>query len=207
MPAIVVRKRFSPEIVAAIHALGAEAKRRGTFKHHGGDGHWKYYLQTGGFVHKENPGLVRVLREAMEGVDRAHFQLLTQEKTVNVRLVEYHTYTEGGGLIGEGWERRHFDGGSFLTMVVMLSNPAVDFEGGKLVASRRDWDTAVREEYDEVELRHPGDCVVFPSHKYHNVTTVTKGKRHVCVMELWPDYQGFEDARPGSWGSAADTTM
>jgi len=205
LPVVVMKSRFSPDVVTAIHALGAEAARLGTFKHHGSDGHFKYYLQTGGFVHKANPGLVQVLRQAMEEADSKHYQLLTHEKHVTVRLVEYHTYTEGGGLIGEGWERRHFDGGSFLTMVVMLSEPGIDFEGGKLVASRTDWDTAVMEEFVEAELLHAGDCVVFPSHKYHNVTTVTKGKRHVCVMELWPDYEGFEDARPGSWGSAADT--
>jgi len=202
---VIMKKRFSPDVVAEIHALGVEAARQGTFKHHGSDGHFKYYLQTGGFVHKANPGLVQVLRQAMEEADSKHYQLLTHEKHVTVRLVEYHTYTQGGGLIGEGWERRHFDGGSFLTMVVMLSQPGLDFEGGKLVASRTDWDTAVLEEFVEVELLHPGDCAVFPSHKYHNVTTVTRGKRHVCVMELWPDYEGFEDARPGSWGSAADT--
>ena len=50
----------------------------------------------------------------------------------------------------------------------------------------------------EVDLRQPGDCVVFPSHKYHNVTEVTRGKRHVAVVELWNEHEGFEDARPGS---------
>lgn len=201
---VIMPKRFSKDTIDAIHALGKEAERLGTFKHHGGDGHFKYYLQTGSFIHKTNPGLVKELRTAMEEADSKHYQFLTHEKHVTVRLVEYHTYTEGGGLIGDGWERHHFDGGSFLTMVVMLSNPGVDFEGGKLVASRPDWDTAVCEEFVEAPLLHAGDCVVFPSHKYHNVTTVTKGKRHVCVVELWGDYQGFEDARPGSWGSAAD---
>ena len=30
-----------------------------------------------------------------------------------------------------------------------------------------------------------GDAVVFPSHKYHNVEPVTRGRRVVLVAELW----------------------
>ncbi|KOO33393.1 isochorismatase hydrolase [Chrysochromulina tobinii] len=112
-----------------------------------------------------------------------------------MRLFEFHTYLAGGDLL-TGFDR-HYDGGSLLTMVVMLSDPARDFEGGRLVVSCPDeWESTER--FVEVDLRQPGDCVVFPSHKYHNVTEVTRGKRHVAVVELWNEHEGFEDARPGS---------
>lgn len=204
LPGIVLRKRIGHETIEALHTLGAKADALQTFKRHGNEGHWKIYLHKDRFIHKANPVLVNELRSVMEETDRAHWQLLTREPSVRVRLVEYHTYIQGGGLIGEGWEYRHFDGGSFLTMVVMLSDPQTDFEGGRLLVSSCDW--ASKEEFDDVDLRYPGDCCVFPSHKYHNVSIVTKGRRHVCVMELWGDYEGFEDARPGSWGSATDVS-
>ena len=89
-----------------------------------------------------------------------------------MRLFEFHTYLAGGDLL-TGFDR-HYDGGSLLTMVVMLSDPARDFEGGRLVVSCPDeWESTER--FVEVDLRQPGDCVVFPSHKYHNVTEVTRG--------------------------------
>ena len=28
--------------------------------------------------------------------------------------------------------------------------------------------------------------------------TVTRGKRHVAVVELWNEHEGFEETRPGS---------
>lgn len=191
---VVLRNRFSPETVASIHALGEQAIKGNCCDKIGSSFHWKYYLQAGGFCHKINPNLVAELRSAMEAADKVEWGLLEEEK-VTVRLLEYHTYLKGGCLT-DGWYR-HYDGGSLLTMVVMLSDPAVDFEGGRLVVSDPDqWEADGS--FIDAGLTNPGDCVVFPSHKYHNVSVVTKGKRHVAVMELWNEHQGFEDNRPGN---------
>ena len=57
-----------------------------------------------------------------------------------------------------------------------------DFEGGDLITVEPDGALAT----------HPlraGDAALFVSHKYHNVTPVTKGKRQVLVAEVW---QGAE---------------
>lgn len=78
----------------------------------------------------------------------------------------------------------------------MLSQPDVDFQGGKLSASVLDWQDGVNERYADVPLKNVGDCVVFPSHKYHQVSEITGGKRHVAVIELWTEaHRGTEDDR------------
>jgi hypothetical protein len=51
---------------------------------------------------------------------------------------------------------------SILTMVMMLSEPGVDFQGGVLRASATNWESGVSEAYVDVPLQHKGDCVVFP---------------------------------------------
>ena len=48
---------------------------------------------------------------------------------VRFRTVEYHEVTAGGALPDPG----HFDGGSLVTVDVMLRRPGVDFEGGGFV--------------------------------------------------------------------------
>lgn len=78
----------------------------------------------------------------------------------------------------------------------MLSEPSVDFKGGQLRASALDWEDGKNESYVDVPLRNVGDCVVFPSHKYHQVSVVTDGLRNVAVMELWTEpHRGIEDDR------------
>ena len=88
----------------------------------------------------------------------------------------------------------------FFHQVILLSKRGEDFEGGVLtVSDESKWQHEVSEEYRAVTLNNPGDAVVFPSHKFHNVSTVTKGKRHVAVMELWNEASGpgVVDDRPG----------
>jgi hypothetical protein len=46
--------------------------------------------------------------------------------TVSIRVVEYHSYTAGFGLM----TNNHYDSGSLYTMLIMLSEPGKDFEGG-----------------------------------------------------------------------------
>eukprot|EP01123_Difflugia_compressa_P016031 TRINITY_DN948_c0_g1_i1.p1 TRINITY_DN948_c0_g1~~TRINITY_DN948_c0_g1_i1.p1 ORF type:complete len:434 (-),score=95.96 TRINITY_DN948_c0_g1_i1:135-1436(-) len=108
---------------------------------------------------------------------------------VNVRVVEYHTYVRHAGLT----QKDHFDGGSLLTMVIMLSTPDIDFTGGVL----QTWDGDDR--FTKYDLKR-GDCVVFPSHKYHSVTEVTSGTRQIVAVEMWEGEEGEEDLRPGAFG-------
>eukprot|EP00300_Choanocystis_sp_HF-7_P036555 c52415_g1_i1.p1 GENE.c52415_g1_i1~~c52415_g1_i1.p1 ORF type:complete len:232 (-),score=40.87 c52415_g1_i1:36-731(-) len=198
MPAKYLPKRVPLSTLERITELGEMAEARGATgeqMRHGSATHWKYYLQAGGWMHKVAPDLIAELRAIMEEADRETWGFLAPEEQVNVRLVEYHTYIEGGDLT-KGFEL-HYDGGSLLTMVVMLSEPDVDFEGGVLVVSAQDWDTFGKQEFVKAGLAARGDCVVFPSHKYHNVSEVTSGVRHVLVMELWNEPEDFKDGRPG----------
>jgi predicted 2-oxoglutarate/Fe(II)-dependent dioxygenase YbiX len=145
--------------------------------------------------------LVDALRDAMLAVDAAHWRFVEgswSTRPVSVRLLEYHFYETGGDLT-VGFTR-HYDGGSLLTMVVLLSEPGVDFDGGILsVSDESAWRFGSNERYVDVPLRHAGDAVVFPSHKYHNVSAITRGKRNVAVMEIWNEScgAGTTDERPG----------
>jgi len=92
-------------------------------------------------------------------------------RKLSIRNVECWEYGVGGKLDNP----LHFDAGSIVTIVAML---AEDFEGG----------TFRTFEPDETHLEHPmalGDVVCFVSHKYHNVTEVTRGLRKTLVIELW----------------------
>ena len=97
--------------------------------------------------------------------------------SLHFRTVEVHRYGAGGRL----GAARHFDGGSLLTMDVMLAEPGVDFEGGHFATPHADGSVG--------RVAHArfgrGDGVVFCSHKFHNVEPVTRGERRVLVAELW----------------------
>lgn len=92
---------------------------------------------------------------------------------MQVRTVELHHYSEGGGLVTPG----HRDCGSELTISVLLSDTD-DVDGGDFVT------------YCEgVPIAHKmsqGDAILFNSQKLHNVSTVTSGLRKSLVVELWP---------------------
>ena len=108
--------------------------------------------------------------DAQEGWDL----LGADRHPLSFRVVELHSVQPGGGL----QQPTHFDYGSLITLDLMLSEPGVDFEGGRLQTL----------ESDDSVLTHPfdqGDLVLFHSHKYHSVTPVTRGTRRVCVLEIW----------------------
>lgn len=117
----------------------------------------------------------RILAAALT-VDASNWQLLKDfdASSVNFRSVEYHTYRPGGKLCFE----KHFDGGSLITVDIMLSEPGVDFTGGEFTTL---------EVYDQTSKPEfgLGDALVFVSHKYHNVLPILEGKRCVLVCELW----------------------
>jgi hypothetical protein len=93
---------------------------------------------------------------------------------LSIRVIEYWRYQPGGGLT----DLLHYDTDSVLTIVAQLSTPDEEYEGGVFRTH----------EMSGEQLEHPmelGDVVCLVSHKYHNVTSVTRGRRRVLVMELW----------------------
>jgi hypothetical protein len=93
--------------------------------------------------------------------------------SLSIRVVEHWTYGVGGGLV----DPEHYDVDSILTIVGLLSE-ASDYEGGAFRTY----------ESDGSHLTHTmdqGDVICFLSHKYHNITPLTKGVRKSLVMELW----------------------
>jgi hypothetical protein len=188
---------FDASVRARLSALAVRAQElesQGLQRRHGTDLHRKYYVH--GLAAERDAELLELLSGAMKRADQWGF-VRNSGTPVNVRLLEYHFYETGGDLtIGF---TRHYDGGSLLTMVLMLSEPGVDFDGGVLsVSDEATWQYGTNETYRSVPLQHAGDAVVFPSHKFHNVSTVLRGKRSVAVMELWNEAAPtVVDDRPG----------
>ena len=86
---------------------------------------------------------------------------------LNVRVMEVHDVEPGGALS----DPQHFDGGSLVTLDVMLSSPrggsspaseedSGDFDGGSFATPESDG-SVTRHAFER------GDLLVFPSHKYH----------------------------------------
>ena len=102
----------------------------------------------------------------MHAVDQANWGLLTPTPDrpagevggANVRVCEYHMYTEGG----EVCDPRHRDGGSLVTMSVLLAHRA-DFEGGDFTTLEEDGSVTEFEDFER------GDGIVFVSEKCHSV--------------------------------------
>lgn len=95
----------------------------------------------------------------------------SETDSLRVRVAEHWEYQRGGKL-DDPW---HYDGGSVMTVVVLLHD---DFVGGAFCTH----------EPDGTMLEHPiraGDAVCFVSHKYHNVSEVIAGVRRSLVVELW----------------------
>lgn len=90
------------------------------------------------------------------------------------RTIELHSVRAGGALP----DRQHFDGGSLITIDIMLARPGVDFAGGEFCTPEADGTTT-----EHAFAR--GDALVFVSHKRHFVRPVSSGIRRVLVAELW----------------------
>ena len=182
----VVRARgvFSASDIAAVHALQAShARRMGTAGRTEGNtsaayraGAWETsYLSTEGLFKERLPQLRDRLVALAHEVDTSHeWQVLTcATAPVVPRCVELHAVERGGSLPYP----EHYDSGSLVTIDVMLSDPS-EFEGGEFSTLEADGKMA----HHSFEK---GDALVFVSHKYHCVSPVTSGTRHVLVCELW----------------------
>lgn len=101
-------------------------------------------------------------------------------QTLSIRVMELWEYQVGGGLT----DPYHYDTDSVITLVALLSDPS-HFDGG-------DFRTY---ELGDTHTTHPlgrGHAVAFCSHKYHNITPITRGCRKSLVMELWQGGVGHE---------------
>ena len=111
--------------------------------------HQRVYLQAGRLIQTEAPALLARLVGAMREADARTPGWRRWGESFRLRVVEFHTYTAGGKL----WEKQHFDEGSCYTMVVMLSQPGEDFQGGRFMTWESDGS------WREQPLRR-GDCLV-----------------------------------------------
>mmetsp|Transcript_4181 Transcript_4181/g.4896 ORF Transcript_4181/g.4896 Transcript_4181/m.4896 type:complete len:234 (-) Transcript_4181:227-928(-) len=129
---------------------------------------------TLGFLQEFSPELCATLFGAMASPP-PHWGCgtLRQAAELRVRCIELHTYAPGGGLL----DPKHHDGGSVLSLSVLLSDP-LEHHGGRFITYDADGAPVVH------ELAR-GDAVLFRSEDRHNVSVVTQGVRQSLVVELW----------------------
>ena len=141
------------------------------------NGAWQTaYLHTENAFERRMGPLYDRMKTTMREVDAQNWRVTSAfpSSEVNFRTIECHEYHAGGRLT----DARHFDAGSIITMDIMLAEPGVDFDDGEFVTK----------EVDGTYSTHTfekGDCLLFVSHKLHNVRPVTRGKRVALVAEIW----------------------
>lgn len=184
----VFRQFLSETECKALEALGNAAKLGKVVKRRDGpthtqDVHSILYLHADRTMQKAEPKLLSKLLQTLRDVDKEKWHVIEKDMEVVPRVIEYHTYVKGGGVT----LKDHFDEGSLITTIIMLANES-EYEGGRIQTWEAD------ESFTDYALKR-GDCLVFPSHKFHCVTQVTKGCRHNVVIEWWDGPEGCEDRR------------
>eukprot|EP00928_Gymnodinium_smaydae_P028499 TRINITY_DN21718_c0_g2_i2.p1 TRINITY_DN21718_c0_g2~~TRINITY_DN21718_c0_g2_i2.p1 ORF type:complete len:751 (+),score=177.28 TRINITY_DN21718_c0_g2_i2:153-2405(+) len=174
----VVPGLFSEADVAAVRELSESLAAR-EHRKHASESQWRTrYLHAAGVFRDRLPALLERLESAAVGVDeRCGWGLLRgfDVSKLRPRVIEHHIVGPGGALP----DPTHFDGGSVLTIDVMLSRPGEDFEGGTFCTA---------EAPDGRLQSHAfglGDALVFASHKPHCVQPVRSGRRETLILELW----------------------
>lgn len=156
--------------------------KNGLKKYKADDAPWRTtYLHTDHLLQKESPKLIEKIISGVKAIDKDNWKLLHKKDGLAIRTIEIHEAFKDGGLS----QSNHFDGGSLITLDIMLS-PTEDFTGGDFMTMEKDGNFK-RHTFEE------GDCLVFQSHKYHTIDTIRSGHRKVFVMELW---QGEERSCP-----------
>ena len=146
-----------------------------------GDAHIALFLHHGGLMHDDvwrsfATGCPALL-ERMLAAARQHAAdggLCAAAVELNVRCVELHQYTAGGGLTDPG----HCDQGSAITFSVMLSAAGPSSRGGRFSTTDGAGATTVHE-------LERGDAIIFCSEMVHNVSQLREGERNSLVVELW----------------------
>mmetsp|Transcript_1758 Transcript_1758/g.4984 ORF Transcript_1758/g.4984 Transcript_1758/m.4984 type:complete len:250 (-) Transcript_1758:178-927(-) len=131
--------------------------------------HVAKYLHRGQLFQETHPELQRKLISLMRSQPGEWGDSST---ILNVRCIELHTYSVGGGLLNPA----HRDNGSALTMSVLLSH-AREHGGGQFVT--------YEEGMPVVHEMSRGEAILFHSERLHNVSTLIEGTRNSLVIELW----------------------
>eukprot|EP00405_Crypthecodinium_cohnii_P012504 CAMPEP_0206435762 /NCGR_PEP_ID=MMETSP0324_2-20121206/10074_1 /ASSEMBLY_ACC=CAM_ASM_000836 /TAXON_ID=2866 /ORGANISM="Crypthecodinium cohnii, Strain Seligo" /LENGTH=701 /DNA_ID=CAMNT_0053902785 /DNA_START=18 /DNA_END=2123 /DNA_ORIENTATION=- len=178
-----IPKLFSDEEIDLVKSLSEELASK-EHRKHAGSSQWRTrYLHAAGFFKERAPELMEKLKKAALEADLRDggfgFCKTAPDVQLLPRVVEHHLVEPGGGLP----DPTHFDGGSLLTIDVMLQKPNQDFEGGTFCTLEADGS-------HKPHFFDKGDALVFLSHKAHFVQPVTSGFRQTLVMELWEgDYR------------------
>ncbi|KAG8463811.1 hypothetical protein KFE25_004084 [Diacronema lutheri] len=145
--------------------------------------HRVLHLHRAARLERALPALLPRLLNRLRAADSARWRLLRGRST-SVRSAEFHAYELGGSVA----DPEHRDAGSLLTLSVALSRRS-DFDGGELLLWREAADGSGADVGGGLsalgEELAPGDGVLFPSEKRHNVTPVTRGGRRAFIVELW----------------------
>ena len=102
---------------------------------------------------------------------------------INTRTIEIHEVLPNGGLP----DRKHFDGGSLITVDIMLSDPENgDFTGADFATLESgNCSSSSESPYLQKHSFNQGDALVFQSHKFHCIQPLKSGRRKVLVLEFW----------------------
>ena len=156
--------------------------------------HWQSHFQ------QKLPNLYnRILRFVRRVDTKESWNLLRyshEHDRLQVRCTEYHQVSPGGALT----QYQHKDTGSLVTIDCLLTDTS-EFTGGQFCVMQAtgasasvsspsavgsdgdldlwEWTNMEPQRFDK------GDAIVFPSHKFHNITPLLSGRRAVLVMELW----------------------
>mmetsp|Transcript_25162 Transcript_25162/g.58215 ORF Transcript_25162/g.58215 Transcript_25162/m.58215 type:complete len:199 (-) Transcript_25162:56-652(-) len=159
---------------------GADAASAAEDCCHASREHRLVHLHRGRRLQRALPALLERVLNRVRTEDAARWRLL-RGRAANVRSAELHVYTTGGSVA----DPEHRDAGSLLTISVLLS-PQAEFGGGELLLWRAaNGEGAVGGFAPLGEELQPGDGVLFPSEKRHNVRALTHGTRRAFIIELW----------------------
>lgn len=137
---------------------------------------WKVlFFQENGMWQRLCPQLDQKILALVRRVDREAGWNLIGSGPCNVRVVEYHRQIAPSPGLPDPW---HYDQDSLITFDVLLNDPERDFDGGVFQTLEADGTL-------KAHSASMGDALLFVSHKYHCVTPVTRGTRHVLVIEYW----------------------
>lgn len=193
---------FTKDEIEQVKALGVEAARDlNTGSEIRSDDKlkaWKVlFLNESNVFAQSLPELGKKIFQLIEKVDKEEgWNLGLSEAQCSVRVVEYHRQVAPSPGLSD---IRHYDMDSLVTFDVLLND---DFEGGEfqtlecdgsLTNHTREFPAAEAENGTATEPLQgrgnktikSGDALLFVSHKYHCVSPVIGGERHVLVIEFW----------------------
>lgn len=123
---------------------------------------------------EENAKLYQKLAQVIARVNATYFQAEISEIVEPLQFIYYNGETKGHYVWHTDMSPADMWNPRKIAMVLMLSDPEKDFEGGKL-------EMLVGK--DPIELEHKkGRAWFFPSYLLHRVTPVTKGERKVAII-------------------------